>query len=142
MTQARRTGPALETMYRFLLWLVSAVEKFPRRQKFLLGGILDTIRETPINSSVSTIMEFVFPSLSPHTEAWSPQEGTPCDGAPSRFSRQPGMGLKSSCQLSESFEGNFGGIQNVLQCARFDDVLARDQLSCLLQDLPTESEWR
>ena len=30
MTQARRTGPALETMYRFLLWLVPAVEKFPR----------------------------------------------------------------------------------------------------------------
>ena len=37
MTEARRTGPALERMYRFLLWLVPAVEKFPRRQKFLLG---------------------------------------------------------------------------------------------------------
>ena len=37
MTQARRMGPALETMYQFLLWLVPAVEKFPRRQKFLLG---------------------------------------------------------------------------------------------------------
>ena len=34
---ARRTGPALEATYRFLLWLVAAVEKFPRRQKFLLG---------------------------------------------------------------------------------------------------------
>ena len=34
---ARRTGPALEATYRFLLWLVPAVEKFPRRQKFLLG---------------------------------------------------------------------------------------------------------
>ena len=33
----RRTGPALEAMYRFLLWLVPAVEKFPRSQKFLLG---------------------------------------------------------------------------------------------------------
>ena len=30
VTQARRTGPALETMYQFLLWLVPAVEKFPR----------------------------------------------------------------------------------------------------------------
>ena len=37
MTSARRTGPALEATYRFLLWLVAAVEKFPRRQKFLLG---------------------------------------------------------------------------------------------------------
>ena len=37
MTQARRTGLALERMYQFLLWLVPAVEKFPRRQKFLLG---------------------------------------------------------------------------------------------------------
>ena len=34
---ARRTGPALEAMYRFALWLIPTVEKFPRRQKFLLG---------------------------------------------------------------------------------------------------------
>jgi hypothetical protein len=34
---ARRTGPALEGMYRFVLWLVPTVEKFPRSQKFLLG---------------------------------------------------------------------------------------------------------
>ena len=27
-------------MYRFVLWLVPAVEKFPRRQKFLLGDRL------------------------------------------------------------------------------------------------------
>ena len=37
---ARRTGPALESMYRFVLWLVPTVEKFPRRQKFLLGDRL------------------------------------------------------------------------------------------------------
>ena len=30
-------GPALESWYRFLLWLVPALERFPRRQKFLLG---------------------------------------------------------------------------------------------------------
>ena len=34
---ARRTGPALEAIYGFALWLVPTVEKFPRRQKFLLG---------------------------------------------------------------------------------------------------------
>ena len=39
-------GPALETMYQFLLWLVPAVEKFPRRQKFLLG---DRIQEFSTN---------------------------------------------------------------------------------------------
>ena len=33
-------------MYRFLLWLVPAVEKFPRRQKFLLG---DRIQTTALN---------------------------------------------------------------------------------------------
>ena len=37
---ARRVGPAVESMYRFMLWLVPAVEKFPRRQKFLLGDRL------------------------------------------------------------------------------------------------------
>lgn len=39
---ARRTGPALEAMYRFMLWLVPAVEKFPRSQKFLLGDRIQT----------------------------------------------------------------------------------------------------
>ena len=35
--RARETGPALEAHYRFILWLVPAVERFPRSQKFLLG---------------------------------------------------------------------------------------------------------
>ncbi len=37
---AKRTGPALESMYRFVLWLVPTVEQFPRRQGFLLGDRL------------------------------------------------------------------------------------------------------
>jgi hypothetical protein len=43
---ARRTGPALETHYRFLLWLVPTVEKFPKSQKFLLG---DRIQATALD---------------------------------------------------------------------------------------------
>jgi len=35
--RARETGPALEAHYRFLLWLVPTLERFPRSQKFLLG---------------------------------------------------------------------------------------------------------
>ena len=42
MDAAQRTGPAVESMYRFMLWLVPAVEQFPRRQKFLLGDRLQT----------------------------------------------------------------------------------------------------
>ncbi|MCI0598266.1 MAG: diversity-generating retroelement protein Avd [Beijerinckiaceae bacterium] len=34
---ARKTGAAVEAHFRFLLWLVPAIEKFPRTQKFLLG---------------------------------------------------------------------------------------------------------
>lgn len=34
---SRRSGIALEKCYQFLLWLIPAVEKFPRAQKFLLG---------------------------------------------------------------------------------------------------------
>ena len=44
MTQpdhARRTGPALEAMYRFLLWLIPTLEKFPRGQRFLLGDRIE-----------------------------------------------------------------------------------------------------
>ncbi|MEZ5776395.1 MAG: four helix bundle protein [Hyphomicrobiaceae bacterium] len=43
---ARRTGPALEAHRQFLLWLVPAVEKFPRSQKFLLG---DRIQSTALD---------------------------------------------------------------------------------------------
>ena len=43
---ARQTGPALEAMYRFMLWLMPTVEKFPRSQKFLLG---DRIQGTALD---------------------------------------------------------------------------------------------
>ena len=36
-SDARAVGPALESHDRFLLWLVPAVERFPRGRKFLLG---------------------------------------------------------------------------------------------------------
>ena len=38
----RQIGPALEAMNVFLRWLVPAVEKFPRSQKFLLGDRMQT----------------------------------------------------------------------------------------------------
>lgn len=34
---ARRYGPALDKGYQFMLWLIPAVEKFPRGQRFVLG---------------------------------------------------------------------------------------------------------
>ena len=40
--QARETGAALESHYRFILWLVPAVERFPRNRKFLLGDRIQT----------------------------------------------------------------------------------------------------
>jgi hypothetical protein len=40
---SRQGGPALESAYRFLLWLIPAVEEFPRSQKFLL---VDRIQST------------------------------------------------------------------------------------------------
>ena len=47
MTQnARRTGPAIEAHFQFLQWLVPAVEKFPRDQKFLLG---DRMQKTALD---------------------------------------------------------------------------------------------
>ena len=43
---SRRTGAALEAMFVFLKWLIPAVEKFPRSQKFLLG---DRIQSTAVD---------------------------------------------------------------------------------------------
>lgn len=42
----RELGPAVERMYQFLLWLIPAVERFPRSQKFLLG---DRIQATALD---------------------------------------------------------------------------------------------
>jgi hypothetical protein len=39
---ARTTGPALEAMYQVLLWLIPTVEKYPRKQKFVLGDRIES----------------------------------------------------------------------------------------------------
>ena len=38
--RARSTGAALEAHYRFVVWLVPTLERFPRSQKFLRGGCM------------------------------------------------------------------------------------------------------
>ena len=43
---ARTTGAALEAHYRFILWLVPAVERFPRNRRFMLG---DRIQATALD---------------------------------------------------------------------------------------------
>ena len=39
---ARKTGAAVEAHFQFLMWMVPAIEKFPRTQKFLLGDRIQT----------------------------------------------------------------------------------------------------
>ena len=51
--QARETGQALDSHYRFILWLIPTLARFPRAQKFLLGdrmqsaaiGVLEALIE-------------------------------------------------------------------------------------------------
>ena len=50
--QARTTGAALEAHYRFILWLVPVLERFPRSQRFLLG---DRIQDTALDVLESLI---------------------------------------------------------------------------------------
>ena len=38
----RRTGPGLEAMYQLVRRLIPTVDRFPRRQKFLLGDRIQT----------------------------------------------------------------------------------------------------
>ena len=53
---ARGTGPALEAMYQLVRWLIPTVERFPRRQKFLLG---DRIRSTAL-AGLERLVEATF----------------------------------------------------------------------------------
>jgi len=39
---ARQTGPALEAAYQFTLCLIPTVDKFPWRQKFVLGDRIES----------------------------------------------------------------------------------------------------
>ena len=41
--RARETGPALDVHYRFILWLVPAVNRFPRTHKFPLGDRIQSV---------------------------------------------------------------------------------------------------
>lgn len=43
---ARKAGPALEAMFRFIVWLIPTLDKFPRSQRFLLG---DRIQSTALD---------------------------------------------------------------------------------------------
>jgi hypothetical protein len=43
---ARKSGPALEAMYRFVVWLIPTLDKLPRSQRFLLG---DRVQATALD---------------------------------------------------------------------------------------------
>ena len=45
---SRQVGPALERAYQFLAWLIPTLDKFPRRQKFLLGGRIESTALGPL----------------------------------------------------------------------------------------------
>ena len=62
--QARETGAALEAHYRFILWLVPAVERFPRNRKFLLG---DRIQTTALD-----VLERLIETCVPRTATGTP----------------------------------------------------------------------
>ena len=49
---ARETGPALESHYRFILWMVSAVARFPRTHKFLLGDRIQGVAMNVLESLI------------------------------------------------------------------------------------------
>jgi hypothetical protein len=40
---SRQVSPALERAYQFLAWLIPTLDRFPRRQKFLLGDRIETV---------------------------------------------------------------------------------------------------
>ena len=52
----RRTGPTLEAMYQLVRWLIPTLDRFPRRQKFLLG---DRIQATALDG-LERLVEVTF----------------------------------------------------------------------------------
>jgi hypothetical protein len=54
---ARRTGPTAEAYFQFVNWLIAAVERFPKPQKFLLG---DRIQNTALDI-LESLIEATYP---------------------------------------------------------------------------------
>ena len=52
----RRTGPALEAMYQLTRWLIPTLDRFPRRQKFLLGDRIQTTALTGLERLVEATL--------------------------------------------------------------------------------------
>lgn len=61
--RARVSGPVLEKMYQFLLWLVPTVDKMPRTQKFTLG---DRIQNTALDVLENLIEAIYSKPAEPH----------------------------------------------------------------------------
>lgn len=66
--RARTTGAALEAHYRFILWPVPTVERFPRNRKFLLGDriqitaleVLERLIEATYSKPIRVSIGFAF----------------------------------------------------------------------------------
>jgi len=50
---ARRTGPALEAMYQFMLWVVPTIDDFPRARKFVLGDRIENAALDVLDSLIA-----------------------------------------------------------------------------------------
>ncbi len=49
---SKQISPVLEEQFRFLLWLIPALDKFPRSQKFLLGDRIQTLAQEVLESLI------------------------------------------------------------------------------------------
>jgi hypothetical protein len=85
MDNARRTGPALEKAYQFVLWLLPTVEKFPRGQRLLLGDRIQT--------TVLEVTEGIVEAT------YSAQSGPSANKLPRLFLLAGGLPAISKCPL-------------------------------------------
>jgi hypothetical protein len=49
---SRQVGPVLEAHFRFLMWLIPALNRFPREQKFLLGDRIQCLAQEILESLI------------------------------------------------------------------------------------------
>ena len=96
---ARNTGAALEAHYRFVLWLVPAVERFPRSRKFLMG---DRIQGAALDV-LERLIEATY--LESATPAAQPREVDPAGGSDAK-TEPPSSGAESAPRRSD---GNLVG---------------------------------
>ena len=97
---ARETGPALELHYRFILWLVPTLDRFPRAQRFLLGDRIQGIALDVLESLIDATYAPPPGSRRSPGPTWASRSSGSCSASPTTYATSTGAATSTPPAVS------------------------------------------